>query len=387
MKDKGHYNFNIWTACATLVELLEKTQNVSLGTGPDVLILDRGLFDALVWMSMMEKRAGLRKHEREIIEKFLTIDDWRKRISGVIVMKTSADDAMQRESGHLPVFGQGSIMNPDTIQQMIANLNQCVNRFRNQFNFYELDTASTTGSNARETAQKAADFVLSIIEGEIEEEILSVDRDEFVSLLNGRRVLSLSEVEELEKLYSNRGTYGSREVIEPDLNRIQALPVVVIRNKSGQVLQLKRREENPKSPLHEKLVIWAGGHVRKEDSANGNTLRKCATRELQEELRLRVEPEALKLIGAVYDDSTVGLSKHVALVYQWQADSDDVNVRLNSVEFFERRGPSQSGRFIGLSDLLKCIDESQVAETWSVSIATELLKDAPLAEQPQPNLF
>ena len=178
----------------------------------------------------------------------------------------------------------------------------------------------------------------------------------------------------------------SRELIEADLTRVQALPVVVIRNRSGQILQLKRKEKNKKNALHDQLVIWAGGHVRKEDSANGHTIVQCAIRELQEELRLRVEPTELTLLGAVFSDHGGGLSRHLALVYEWCASTDDVNLVLNAAEFFERRGSSQSGKFVGLTDLLRCVESEQVVEAWSVKILEELLANSDFVE-PQANLF
>ena len=82
---------------------------------------------------------------------------------------------------------------------------------------------------------------------------------------------------------------------------VQALPVVVVRNRSGSILRLRRRERRYDNPLHEKIVIWAGGHVRKEDDFDGNSIKQCAVRELQEELRLSVEEEELKILGAVWN--------------------------------------------------------------------------------------
>jgi predicted NUDIX family phosphoesterase len=84
------------------------------------------------------------------------------------------------------------------------------------------------------------------------------------------------------------GEYRPRTEVEADTTRVQALPVVVIRNRSGEILRLRRKEKTGKNPLQQKIVIWAGGHVRKEYSANGNSLIQCAIRELQEELRLSV---------------------------------------------------------------------------------------------------
>jgi predicted NUDIX family phosphoesterase/predicted ATPase len=383
IRDKKHFNFNVWTACTSLAQILEKTQEKTRDqqsdSDPEILILDRGIFDSLSWLSMMEKMGRLRKEERKTIEEFLLISDWRERMAGVIVMTTSPKDAMAREGGYLPVQTKGSIMNEQVIQQMLANTNSCMERFRNKFNIVAVDTSSSKQSTAQKTAEEVADLVLSMIEGELDEEILSIDKNHFDDQMKGRDCLNASDAQSLVDAFTpqSQGTFGLRDVVEQDGTRIQALPVVVIRNKSGQILQLKRKEKNHKNPLHEKLVIWAGGHVRKEDSLNGDPIIFGAIRELQEELRLRVEPQELKLLGAIYDAAPSNVSKHVAIVYEWHAQSDDVNVVLNSTEFYERRGASQSGRFIGLSDLLRCVEEDLVVESWSVKIVMQLLENSP----------
>jgi predicted ATPase len=112
IRDKKHSNFNIWTASTTLAQILEKTQTPPRADEPEILILDRGLFDAIAWLAMMERLARIRREERETTERFLLLPDWRKRIAGVVVMTASPSDAMKREQGDLPVEGEGgSIMN------------------------------------------------------------------------------------------------------------------------------------------------------------------------------------------------------------------------------------------------------------------------------------
>jgi predicted ATPase len=51
IRDKKHANFNIWTACTTLAQILEKTQHQHERNphpdSPEVLILDRGFLTRL----------------------------------------------------------------------------------------------------------------------------------------------------------------------------------------------------------------------------------------------------------------------------------------------------------------------------------------------------
>jgi predicted NUDIX family phosphoesterase len=126
--------------------------------------------------------------------------------------------------------------------------------------------------------------------------------------------------------------------------------------------------------LNDRIVIWAGGHVRREDATNGNSLVHGALRELHEELRLSLEAESLQLVGAIYTDLGGSTSKHVAIVYQWTAASDDVDIVLSGTEFFERRGTSLSGKFVEVKDLVASLSKSgQSLEPWSELIVREIL--------------
>ena len=155
---------------------------------------------------------------------------------------------------------------------------------------------------------------------------------------------------------------------------MQTLPIVVVRNKSGHILRLIRKETNPQSDLHEKVVLWAGGHVRQEDADEGNSLRWCAVREMQEELRLRIT-QNLKSLGSIYINDATNTSKHVALVYEWRAETDYVSVSLNNSEFFERGGKSLRCEFVDKIALRSDADGGRISEPWSKTVLDRLLVD------------
>jgi predicted NUDIX family phosphoesterase len=310
-----------------------------------------------------------------MIEKFLLIDDWRERITGVIVMTASPQDAMEREKGFLRVEGaKGSIMNSEVLKGMLENTKETVERLKRDFRLYTIDTSSgDTKNNPQRTAEKVVDIVLSLVEEQLQEDILCLPKDAIAKLFQGKIVLNASDAPTLSKLFAQSGEFHPREEVEENQQLVQALPVVVVRNKSGDVLRLRRREKSEQKILHEKIVIWAGGHVRKEDARNGDSLVQCALREIQEELRLSLEAKDLSLVGAIYADVGESTSKHVALVYEWRAETDDVAVALSSVEFFERRGTSLSGKFVSLEELGNCIETKRMSEVWSKEIVNELL--------------
>ncbi len=385
VRDKKHANFNVWTACTTLSQILEKTQIPSRPGDPDVLILDRGLFDAVNWFAVMERLARIREAERELIERFLLMDDWRKRITGVIVMTASPADSMERERGYLPVEGTtGSIMNDDVLRTMLETTRETASRLRKEkhFRIFEVDTSRNASADPRATAERVTDLVLGLIEEQLEEEILFLPADTAAPLFETGTWIGKTAAQQLVELFTARGAFRSREAVESDLTLVQALPVVVVRNRRGDLLRLKRREQRKDNPLHGKIVIWAGGHVRREDGANGPSIRNGAIRELQEELRLSIEPRDLELLGAVWVRSRDGdrTRRHVAIVHEWRAQTDDVAVALSATEFFERRGTSLSGSFVAPEQLARDVDDGRICEPWSVEIARRLLPEGELVE-------
>ena len=377
IRDKKHANFNVWTACTTLAQILEKTQNPPRPDDPHILFLDRGIFDSICWMTMMEQISRIRSDERKLIQKFLTIDDWKKRISAVFVMLASPQDAMKREQGILPVEGaQGSIMNPDILKKIKEINEMCIDQLGRDFHIYKVNTSEgDTKGDPQRTAEVVTEAILGLIEKQIAEDILSCDKETVTGLFGNQNFISGSQADELTKHFQRKefSNFHPRDEVEQNGGRVQAIPTVVIRNAQGEVLRLRRREKTVDNLLHNKVVIWAGGHVRCEDNINGDPLIHCGVREHEEELRLKVEASSLKLIGAIYFDNGGSTSKHVAIAYEWRAATDDVSIVLSRSEFFERSGTSLSGSFVSVDKLAEDVESNKLNEPWSVTLIREHL--------------
>ncbi len=274
-------------------------------------------------------------------------------------------------------------MNDDVLRTILESTRATAAHLgKKHFRMFEVDTSGDVSGGPEATAEQVADLVLSLIEEQLEEEILFLPADTVAPLFDKTTWIGGTAAQELVDLFTRKGTFRSRESVESDLAQVQALPVVVVRNRSGDLLRLKRREQHRDSPLHGKIVIWAGGHVRREDGANGLSIGQGAVRELQEELRISVEPSDLKLLGAVWVRGRDGgrTRCHVAIVYEWRARTDDIAVALSATEFFERRGTSLSGSFVAPHQLAADIDNGRICEPWSVEIVRHLLPEGKLVE-------
>lgn len=229
-------------------------------------------------------------------------------------------------------------------------------------------------NSAEKSCAAAASKVLDWIEGDLEENILSLPRDRISSVFGSKPCISATAAQVLIERYEGEGEYSPRELVEGNLGLVQALPIVIVRNKKGDVLRLRRKEKTDNN-LHKRIVIWAGGHVRSEDRDSGSPLIHCAAREIEEELRLCVEPQSLQLKGAIYARVDEGTSKHVALVFEWRAKTDEVEVALSNAEFFERMGNSLSGTFITVDALLKEYEAGEIGEEWSAHIVKNFIAE------------
>lgn len=79
---KGHFFFNTWTTATMLAELLE-----TIDTDHDLVIPDRGFFDALVWLELQVRRNQVTASEREVFERFVLLERWRKLVDAVLVLE------------------------------------------------------------------------------------------------------------------------------------------------------------------------------------------------------------------------------------------------------------------------------------------------------------
>ncbi len=75
--NKEDLTFNTWTACATLLQMLDAAQ---WPRRHQVVILDRGLFDALAWMDWLYNRKRMSAEDKQVVEKFLSLERWRTLI-------------------------------------------------------------------------------------------------------------------------------------------------------------------------------------------------------------------------------------------------------------------------------------------------------------------
>lgn len=150
----------------------------------------------------------------------------------------------------------------------------------------------------------------------------------------------------LAKYFAENGMWMPRQEAEEAPDVVQPIPSAYVRNGDGDILLL-HRVNSARKDMRSRLSLVVGGHVdylpgaidAKLDVAS--LFRQTLKREIQEELRM-LEFRTSESCVLVIDRSSDTASRHVAFVYEVQADSE---VDVSAPEEFSSSSVL-SGRYI-----------------------------------------
>ncbi len=372
IRTKGHLNFNTWVSCASLQGMLEALSKPEL----DVFILDRGIFDALVWTRWLAQTGKITQGEAAACDRFFAMDRWTDLVDLLIVMACEPKTSIEREYLNQLTTKGGTIMSEDTLRQ----LNEAIETTRQAYgaSFRAIEYIDTTGAQSRETAMKVAEKTLGVLTNFLDEEICVVPSSLVSSKIPAKGLLDEREViDEFVDLVNRHKRFVRRSEAEGDPNVIQPIPCAIIRWKE-QVLLLRRNKKG--HALHEKYLLWAGGHVNIADNSP-DILSSALERELSEEVFIKGSYRVSeKPIALVRTNESSRASRHVGVLYELTLDNQNVALAMNQKEFKETRGSSMSGRLVRPDDLPAVYDK---LNDWSKSIVQKFWPDLPVgAETP-----
>jgi hypothetical protein len=154
---KGHLFFNTWCASTMLAELL-----ANVDTETDIVIVDRGVFDALVWLTMQRQRHEVTDPEARKIGGFLLLDRWRTLIDLAVVMNVSPKEAIARENSQRISRKLGSIMNPEVLKNISQAVDRAVKEYGSKFG--SIIKYETSGRDVKASNVGLADKILNQLE-------------------------------------------------------------------------------------------------------------------------------------------------------------------------------------------------------------------------------
>ncbi len=170
IKSKGHLYFNIWVSCASLQGMLE-----SLYRELDVFILDRGLFDALVWNQWLRTTGKITPEEADAVDRFFMMPQWTELVDLVIVMTCTPRVSLEREYSEQLTTRQGTIMAEDTLRQIQEATAETIRKSGS--NFKRVLEMDTTNTKTMQTVAEATEKVLESLNVLLDESLCVLPAD------------------------------------------------------------------------------------------------------------------------------------------------------------------------------------------------------------------
>lgn len=364
--DKQNPMFNVWTACAAITQLVDYLSNKSKEV--DIIIADRAIFDALCWFEWLLENGHLDADNYNTLVNFLTMKKFRSIIDLIYIFEASPQVSMEREYSCLLTRKTGSIMNIENLQSYNDSINVSVDKHGSKF--AKISRINT--SNLIQTNVGAE--VTNVVMKSLHE--LTVEKIGYIS------IDELSEFQEDNHFYYNdilkkdlRIKYGMRDEVESDPNKIQPIPIVTITNKKrDRLLILKKKEESlgSKSPEKNKTLVYAGGHVRKEDNVDGDDedfltiIKTTLMREIYEELGLSLSPAENNPL-VIWVKNIPKSKQHLAICFIIETDLDNLALKFDDYEFVQKTSGSKSGKILPLYEL-----KEEKIESWGRIILEEV---------------
>jgi predicted NUDIX family phosphoesterase len=357
IRTKGHLNFNTWVSCASLQGMLEALSKPDL----DVFILDRGVFDALVWTHWLAQTGKITSEEAEACDSFFAMGRWTELVDLVLIMTCDPKTSIEREYSNQLTTKRGTIMSEDTLRQISQSITATENAFGSRFK--AIEHINTTGMQSRETAVKIATKTLDVLTNFLDEKICVIPANTLPSEIPMKGfVEDRATIDLFVSIVNERKQFVNRSLAEGDPALIQPIPCAIIRWKD-QILLLRRNKKG--HALHDKYLLWAGGHVNVSDDSS-DVLVTALERELSEEIFIKGAYEISdRPLALMRTDQDARASRHIGVLYEIRLTSPDVALAMNQKEFKETRGTSMSGRLIAPRSLPEVYDN---LNDWSKSM-------------------
>jgi len=357
---KGHLFFNTWCGASMLAELLANVE-----TETDVIIVDRGILDVLVWLTSQERRGEVTDQEARIIESFFLLERWRSLIDLGVVMSVPAEEALRRENSARISSKPGSVMNPEALTAVTESVSTAVDRYGPKFP--KVIRHDTAGKDIKDSLVNLADQIIASFEHFLNPDVLVVPRQrlETLPLANGG-AFGPEAIKQAVNLVEAHGQFMPRERAEDNFDYVQVIACGMLEH-NKRVFVFQRRDTDPKYRLYGKATILQGCHISNRENQSIRTRLETALLEKLSRTLFLSRTLPSEPIGYCWDKDDDISGRHLGIVHRVKIDNPHTASDLQKKEFRKKRGHGIAGQFYDLKDLTKD-DVSKMLETWSHAI-------------------
>lgn len=163
LNDKHSPVFNLWTVSHTIINILESGIIHS-----DILLLDRGIYDAICWFRWMKNQNYITENDEEKFKNFLLWEGFKQKINLVCSFIAKPEVALSRERSPLLLDCDGRIMNHKVLEQYLFAIQE-INK--ENLGLSKIINIDTTYQNNYETSIKIIKELIDILKEQLTEKI------------------------------------------------------------------------------------------------------------------------------------------------------------------------------------------------------------------------
>jgi predicted NUDIX family phosphoesterase/thymidylate kinase len=358
---KGHFFFNAWTMATMLAEVLETHE-----TNVDLLILDRGFFDALVWLELQMRRDQVTKEEKKAFSEFVTLERWRSLVDVTVIMKVSPEKALDREHHNQIVHRFGSMMNPKALAEFNDALARVAHDYQTRFKLIDIDTTNATG--AVTTNLELLNALLPQMETWADPEIAVVPRSALTAVFGELPFIHGNEARAALVELAKQVSFRKRSEAEKDKEVVQLIASGIHAYKD-KVMLLERDVRDKKTKDYGLRTLWIGPHVDQEGDLL-EAARSCLDRRIRQELHLSTHPQ-MDLLGLAWDKKHEE-SQHFGVMFRVPVLNEYVADHLANKQFKKMgRSPRIKSVFMTQEEIVRGLEDLDL-EPWSEHMARNI---------------
>lgn len=344
---KGHFFFNTWTTTTMLASMIE-----SLESEADVLLLDRGVFDAIVWLEAQRREKQVTKDEYHIFRDFVLLNRWRSLTDSTFVFTVSPEKALERENKDLIVRRSGSIMGSGFLARYNEILAAVHEEVKDQFSIIPIDT--TEHASPRATTYAIAKELIDRMERWANPEIAVLPRTTVARLFGEQRIRQLSDV---TQEVQNALVYRPRSTLVEGCDFVGIVGASILQHRNEMLLFERSEERDEKRKLYGRHTLWKGCHVPRADDDSLDIVKLAANAveaRIKEDLHLAQLDSKLQPRFMVWNPENQRDSLHVGLFFDLDIQEEAVALALAGKVFKRERNRTKLGgnKFISANILL-----------------------------------
>lgn len=368
---KGHFFFNTWTTTTMIASMIE-----SLESEADVVLLDRGVFDALVWLEAQSREHQVSTRERDVFRDFVLLDRWRALTDLTVVLRVDPAEALRRENQDLLIPRAGSIMDAGFLERYNHALDRVQAEMQSQFELVPIDTAALGSPHA--VRESIAVALLDRMSRWADPEIAAIPRVVVERLFGDGGLREIPTViAEIEGALEVR----RRSELEGNDEYVQLVSAAVLRH-DGEVLLLRRAEpHDEKRTKFGRDTLWKGCHIAAGSERPVSLLATAAEAikvRIKEDLHLaRFESDPLPRF-VVWNRHDPEDARHLGVFFDVDVAAPEVARSLAEKVFKRERDRTKlrGSRFVAPGELLARVQNGDdlELESWSREVLPHMLK-------------